>query len=411
MTSHLVRRSVLLMTLSLLTVLPRGAAGEPGPVWNSTTPAGGMRRVELEEMWRIGGPDDEENLLGVIDQAYADSTGQVYLVDIQLNEVQVFDRDGEYVKTLGRQGDGPGEVRRLSDLVFLPDGNLGLIQSFPGRIVKITPEGEPAGELKLGSDEPQQGGFYALISARTVGDELVLAGRRMSRRENTRVATSFISRYDQAGTPLAAYLELTRERDFTSGRMLEAENWSPVTGGWALTAEGQVIAAAGRNGYRLQVYRPGGQVTRVFGRDYTPYRRTDEEIARIQGSARRFGRRNRPAPEIVVEPTEPDITELVCRMDGRIWVLPSRGNRDQQAGIHSTWDVFDAEGRFVEQVAFACDGDGQRDALFLAGGDLAILVREHAGALDALRGISNEDEAAEEEDVRPLEVVCYRIPR
>ena len=42
-----------------------------------------------------------------------------HLLDGQLSEIQVFDPDGEYVQSLGKQGDGPGEVRRATEILFI----------------------------------------------------------------------------------------------------------------------------------------------------------------------------------------------------------------------------------------------------------------------------------------------------
>jgi hypothetical protein len=124
-----------------------------------------------------------------------------------------------------------------------------------------------------------------------------------------------------------------------------------------------------------------------------------------------FRRRNRNAIKLVMEPTEPDILDIRLDARGQLWVLPSRGIREQDEGIHSTWDVFDSSGAFVRQMAIACEGDGRKDALFFPGGDLVVLVREHADAFYAFRGRGADNPEAEEEDadVRPLEVICYLI--
>ena len=100
--------------------------------------------MELEEIWRIGGEDDEDVLLGIITRALVDEEDNIYLLDQQLSEVQVFSSDGEYMKTLGREGSGPGEVTRPGDFLFMPDGTLGLVQIFPGKIVKVDLNGVPA---------------------------------------------------------------------------------------------------------------------------------------------------------------------------------------------------------------------------------------------------------------------------
>lgn len=386
------------------------AAGSGALVENGPSPLHGLRRMELQEMWRIGGVEDEENLLGVINRVLADEQGTVYLMDIQLNEVQVFSNEGQYVHTLGKQGDGPGEVRRLGDILFLPTGNLGMIQMFPGRIVTVDLEGTPAGDLQLGSDNPEAGGMFALQSAAVRGDRLVLGGRRMSRTETGRTATSFIARYDMDATRHEMYYENTTDRDFSAAQIREADNFSPADGAWAMDSRGRVVVAPLRNEYRLDVSGPDGPVEFTFTRPYESWRRSREEMAKLKESRRPFRGRNRPAPEFVVEPTEKDILTVRVDEDDRIWVLPSRGVRQQPAQIHSTWDVFEPDGQYSEQVEIHCDGDGLRDALFFPGHGLAVLVKEHADAMDAFRGTGTEESSGDSEaDVAPLEVVCFRI--
>ena len=421
MKTHSVRSCALLVVAALIgatgTLFPgycsagKAVAQAEVVIKNSEQPAGGLRTVELEESWRIGGPEDEENLLGVIDKALVDADGSIYLMDIQLNEVQVFSTDGEYLRTLGKQGDGPGEVRRLSDALFLPDGNLGLVQAFPGRIVMLDLEGIPAGEFRLGSENPSAGGMFALETAAVNHGRMVLGGRRMSRSQSERTATHFIARYDLDGTMHEVFYEATSVRDFSSGQIREADNFSPTSGSWALAPDGRVVIAPLRNEYRLDVFLPDGSIALALTRPYESWRRTGEEISRLEESRRPFRRRNRPAPDFVVEPTEPDILQVRADDEGRIWVLPSRGIREQATGIHSTWDVFEPDGRYREQVAVRCEGRGLQDALFFAGNDIVILVKEHADAMAAFRGSGGEESSDGETDadVRPMEVICYRI--
>ncbi|MBU8869903.1 MAG: 6-bladed beta-propeller [Gemmatimonadales bacterium] len=390
---------------------PCAAAEAVTEIKNSGQPSDGLRTLELEETWRIGGPEDEENLLGVIDKVLVDADGSTYLMDIQLNEVQVFSTDGEYLRTFGKEGDGPGEVRRLSDTLFLPDGNLGLIQAFPGRIIMLDMKGLPAGEFRLGAENPAAGGMFALETAAVSGDRMVLGGRRMSRTNDGRTATHFIARYDLDGNEYEVFYEATSERNFSSGQIREADNFSPISGAWALDTAGRVIVATKRNEYRLEVFLPDGSPDLVFTRPYESWRRSAEEIARMKESALPFRRRNRAAPEFVVEPTEKDILQVRTTTDGRIWVLPSRGIREQPAGIHSTWDVFEADGRFVQQVAIQCGGRGLKDALFFAGEDIVVLVKEHADAMAAFRGRGGDDssEGGIDDDAQPLEIIHFRV--
>ena len=81
----------------------------------------GEETVGLTELWRIGGDtDDDAEFFGVLSQITTDEAGNVYLLDRQLTEVKVFSPDGEYLNTIGREGEGPGEFRRPSDLFITP---------------------------------------------------------------------------------------------------------------------------------------------------------------------------------------------------------------------------------------------------------------------------------------------------
>ena len=72
----------------------------------------------LQEVWRLSGDDDDAPLLGVIREARSDTDGNVYLLDRQLCHVLVVSRTGEFLRTLGREGEVPGEVRRPRDLLM-----------------------------------------------------------------------------------------------------------------------------------------------------------------------------------------------------------------------------------------------------------------------------------------------------
>jgi hypothetical protein len=392
-------------------MLPAAGLAEVPVIDNGAEPAEGVVTVELEEIWRIGGEDDEENLLGVVNQALVDDDGNVYLLDIQLVEVQVYDAEGIYLRSLGQRGDGPGEVRNAFGAVFLPDGNLGLIQGFPGRIVKVDLEGTPAGELRPGGDDPSAGGFYALRSSGTTGNTLVLGGMKMTRGENTRTANHFIATIGMDGKETVRFLEKTTVRDFGQPVISEKDEYFPNQGGWALGRDGRVFAASARNEYRIDVFGPDGNLEKSIRREYESVKRTAaEKEMTLELMTPRRGR-NRNAINVVVEPTERDILAVRIDKEGQIWVLPSSGVRNQAGGIHSTWDVFDYRGTFVRQAAFACEGEGQQDALFFPGGGLAVLVREHAEAMFAFRGrgADNPDGQDLEDDARPLEVICYKI--
>jgi len=399
-----------LLCLSLLACGTAAALPDAPRVDNPAQPAEPPEVLQLEELWRIGGEDDEDTLLGVVNQVLADDPGNLYLLDIQLLEVQVFSPDGVYERSLGHAGDGPGEFRRASSMLFMPDGTLGIVQQFPGRIVKLNLDGLPAGEIKLGGDDPTAGGFQILRSAVQHDGRLFVSGARMTREENQRTAVNYIAPLDAATGPGHPFLEATTVRDFGKMTISEKAEYFPHQGGWTVGPDGQILVAPLRNTYEINSYSSDGQLERVISRDYQSLDRTDAERTQVTENMIPRRRRNRGDVDVVVERTVRDILELRTDATGRLWVLPSRGIKDQPEGIHSTWDVFDPQGSFQRTVAVACEGRGGQDALFFVGEDRVVLIKAHTEAMQAFRGQGQEQDA-EDIEARPLEVVVYRIAK
>ena len=111
----------------------------PLPIWAQETPeavrvdtltggrivvsnpssAGGGHTIEgwrVTEELRIGrvegaGPD----VLGDVDAVTLDESGRLYVLDVGSGEVRVFDRDGRHLRSIVRDGEGPGEFRYVRD--------------------------------------------------------------------------------------------------------------------------------------------------------------------------------------------------------------------------------------------------------------------------------------------------------
>ena len=379
-------------------------------VRNGATPSGGVETIELEELWRAGG-DDDDVIFGLISRVLVDDDGTVYLLDTQLSEVKVFSPDGELVKTLSREGDGPGETRSPTDMAFMPDGTIGLAQMFPGRITKIDREGNPSGVIQVGGD-PASGGFSILRDLECAGGNMVLCPTKVSQgeRQATQIRTDQLASYNEDGTEKVSYLEKEHFWDFTDFTLDEGDQYFVYFGRFAVGPTGQVVAAPERNSYALNVYDPAGDLLRVIEREYEPWKRNAEDMVRVEGA---FAGAMRQFPfeiKTKIYETEPDINSLNFTDDGELWVVPSRGVREQPDGVMQTFDVFDTEGHFIKQVSVACEGNGEDDALIAAGDDRFILVKGFVEALLMLQGGgAGEGEEEEEEESAPMEVICYSI--
>lgn len=342
----------------------------------------GVKTLRLEEQWRAGG-EASEILFGSVGRIVADAAGNVYVLDRQMSQVQVFGPDGRHLRTLSREGDGPGEVRRPSDLLLLPDGRIGIVQMMPGRIVTLRPDGTPAGNIEPGAaeDTGERGNMFTLFGARPAGDGLLIGGGRMAPRPDRIVRPRHIARVGLDGREIRRYREGVVESDPADLKFDEALDWFPHNGGMVAAPDGRVWLATARDEYAIEAWSPDGKLERVIERTYEPYRRSAEE-KRIADDTRRMVINGNRMPNIIAD-TEPAIVGMSLMPGDELWVLTSRGRNAPPPGALQLWDVFDARGRFVRQVAIAAEGRPREDAVALLEDGRAVVVR---GALDAARG-------------------------
>jgi hypothetical protein len=164
------------------------------PAKSSEPPA----TVRLEELWRIGGDDEEEGeLFGVIRGVTTDNDGFVYVMDYQLAEVKMFSPEGEFVRTLARQGEGPGELRWPGSICISPAGMACVSMAYPNRIVQVNREGEHTGTILLPEDV--SGDIPVIYSMAFAGDHVVIHGAVRNER--------FLSALDKHGNRKVRYYE------------------------------------------------------------------------------------------------------------------------------------------------------------------------------------------------------------
>lgn len=376
-------------------------------VRNGATPTAGVQQMRLRELWRVGG-EDGDDVFGMVSQVLLDEQGQIYLLDSQLSQIVVYSQAGKRLRTLGREGDGPGEVRRPSDALLLPDGSVGFVQTFPGKVVKVDRQGAPAGALQPGGASPTQGGFAVLIDGQCRGGQLVFSGIDIGMEEGKQLRRSYLASFGADGKEKARYLEHNTTLDFSKAAIIEKDQYFVYPRRWSLAADGRVCAAPYRNRYALNVYNPDGRLEMVIERAFTSRKRTQVESARVQRILEAQTRQSPIKFTLQAEDTEPDISQVRYHEDGTIWVLHSRSAIDQPAGVFATYDVFDAQGKFDRQVAVQTPGDGENDALFLTDDGHAVLV---TGMVEAAMSMQGAGEADSGDGAAPMEVVYLEVLR
>jgi hypothetical protein len=370
---------------------------------NPAEPEMGVVVIEPERMWERGDEDDDI-MFGVTGTVLCDEQGNAYVLDRQLSEIQVFDENGEWLRTIGREGEGPGEFQNAADIFFSIGGSIGVMQLFPGKIVQMTTDGDPAGTYPLGHD-----GFVQMQRARLLDGQLLLAGSGNNRANGKMIRDGFlqiISPDGELGTKFASW---SNELDFSTLRFEEID-LDGFSRHWTVGTQNRVFAAQDWNSYAITVWNADGSIDRIIERDYKPKERDDERRSEVKDRFQiNINGRN---AEVLTEEYERCVNEIYPRPNGYIWVRNDRGALDPPDGILTWVDEFDAEGVYTRRIDFKMPGDIDRDAVGFTG-DRVFVTKGWADAARTLgpgrRGTQDEEESETEELAEPLSVISYRI--
>ncbi len=371
-------------------------------VTNPETPANGATRQELHELWRRGG-DEDEIFFGTVAEFLTDQDGNIYLLDGQLSEIQVFSAGGDHLRTIGRQGEGPGEFQNGADMFWSAAGEIGVVQAWPGKIVMITPEGDPGTAYPL--PYRQGGGYQSVVRAKLAGGNIILTGTAWTREDGNQIQYTYLNAYDAGGQEVAHYTETAEEMHFGQYEFQEA-NYTDFKRRWDVAPDGRVAAALSFDDYRVHIWHADGTLDRIIERpDYQPVARTAAEKDRFQAMYDSFTRWNRGST-FKVSDRHQAIGQLFFREDGTLWVQSSAARWRSADGIYTSFDVYDTVGRYLQRVDLLADADASQDMFYITG-DRAYIVTDLINAIMASVGGDSED--AEDEDAEPVEVIAFEF--
>jgi len=409
-------RGAILSVATLLIAVPLAAAAVPTVTCPTDPPR--VRRLQLQERWRIDPEDTDAPLLGVVGiQSVAVRGGEVYLLDNQLSHVVVYSADGRYLRTIMREGEGPGEVRRPGLLFVRDDGTLAVQHGYPSKLTFVAPDGTPRGDWRLRAnawlrhvaETPR--GWFGSYSVSDIGDDpasmdLVL----------------HVAFLDDEGEPVAEFARIATRRNLQEhAKADEADEYEPWSTAVA-AGDGQVVLAAERDAYRLEWRDLDGAVTRVVTREFPAHRRADDELARLKYGSYSIVDGHVTIPDRRLCERDPVIRAIEPLPDGRLRVRTSFFDRELPPGMACRFEIHAPTGELAERVEIydptgAYDRD--YDAIVLLDDGQAMVLRNLGPASRAAYWASQPQELREKlppppddrEDTALVPVMCDLVPR
>lgn len=135
-------------TLARLFTLPLLACASAGPL-SAQTP-----EWSVDSTWAVSvgeGSEEGHQLLGVLDAVLL-RDGRLVVLSTATKDIRVFSPDGTFIRTVGRDGQGPGEFKLPWGFRLLPSGHLLVYDPANLRVTDFDTEWEVAGTQRVGYD-------------------------------------------------------------------------------------------------------------------------------------------------------------------------------------------------------------------------------------------------------------------
>lgn len=308
-------------------------------------PAARLDRIaSIGVLGGVGDPGPDE--FGTITSVVADRDGFIYVADAQAAEIRVFDETGRHTRTIGRRGEGPGEISSLYSLGWIGD-TLAVLDPGNVRIGLFTRSGRWLGHFQ---HQPITGPVD-WVRLHWVGDD--------------GVATLALPAAGGAGRSLLFLRYRVGQEEPDTVRLAEEPEDLPrlgmrcphTSGGGisfftppfaprllqTFTPAGAHVAAR-TDRYRIAFLDHGGDTLRIVAREIEPVPTDEAEWEDGLEDYREF-RRNDPGarcePPSVRRPAHrPPLRHVLFGPDGRMWTeIASADGFDVE--------LFDADGRLL----------------------------------------------------------------
>ena len=351
-------RSVLLGFLSAAAVACGAPAAAPSDCAEVLAPDAwvGADPPRWVELWRSGGAESEVELaVPIMIQPAPD--GRLAIADFQLG-LGGLGPDGEWIGPLTRPGEGPGEVGSPLAASYADDGTLAILDFMGGKVVFLDRDGGLVREFPIDpaplSQVMMSGELHGL--GLTADGTTLLIVREVVREElSVRQALLRLPADGGTADTIATATVPALGGDFHHET---APGWPRLVS--AAAPDGRIAYAGHEAGYEIVILTPDGARSDVC-RPVEPETIRQDELLAPRGMRPHRRRSYEEALSAAPRPDRPAaISRLLFGRGGRLWVERERfGRQDGGAAFTgrpgSTFDVFDADGRFLGETG-APDG-------------------------------------------------------
>ena len=284
--------------------------------------------LSLEEELSIGETGGkEEYMFSRARSITVDDEEQIYVLDSKEAHIKVFDKDGKYLRTLGRRGQGPGEMQRPVSIRITPQKEILVNDWGIRRVMFLNLDGEFIREISTGAmtffNKPKCDSKESIVASFSIMDKEFL---------------SKLVKFDAELKPITTLSSIPISKPPVFNVYFPQYFWD-------VTNENNVIWGITTK-YEFQVIDLQGRLVKKIIKDYNPVKITEEDKEKRLRDL--YG--DKPPPSgVKVEFSKyfPAFMLFTCDDEGRIFARTYEKATDENEGYY---DIFDDEGRYLAKA-------------------------------------------------------------
>lgn len=272
--------------------------------------------------------------------------GTLVVADDGTDEIRLFTPAGVHIKTLGRAGDGPGEFRRLSQVIALPGDSILAYDYWQTRITVFGPEGEMSRISHIeGAYRPRP--LFPLADGGFVGQSMDFTGFREEVGLHRMASPIVLVGDDGTVTDTLTIVPGLESVVFSKG-----DAWALWGKNAHLTVHRDDIYVGAADSVEYKVYSSGGldRIVRVPGYDLTLSREdTQAEHTAYLPDPSEASPVVREIMDLQPKRSHrPAYSDMVVDVQGNVWLQLYQGRHELSEP--TKWLTFDSAGQWLGSV-------------------------------------------------------------
>jgi hypothetical protein len=298
--------------------------GDVTVVQNPKEPMYKGKILTLKEDLRLGGPEAKGDYAfnGIITLT-VDSQDNIFVLDYKDSHIKVFDKTGKYLRTIGREGQGPGELNGLRSVAVDRVSGLLFTLELSGRRVSCFDT-----QGKFIKSMSYKGGLPLAMVLDSKGRIYIQEGV-ISDKESSYIFKKFTSDMESSVILIKAPTLIRTEG---------TDPFRPIAT-FAVDHKDQFIYGYPK-AYEIQIFGADGKPVRRILKDYQPVEVTPAEIDEVKKDTP-------PGIKVDFGKNHAAFRKIFSDGEGRLFVQTFE---KAKTGKGRVFDIFDADGRFMGTV-------------------------------------------------------------